>query len=143
MAATQRFELNSTSIPTGRSCSFQDFSDGAKLNGVALDDCFAIDDDSDSFVVRLQDPQGEVELHIWQDQPCQFLQLFTPPHRNSIAVEPMTCLIDAFNNKAGLTELAVGDTLTLSCGVKLMTLSSASHFAGQIKNEAVKMTIDQ
>ena len=35
-----------------------------------------------------------------------FFQVFTPPHRESIALEPMTCNVDAFNNGQGLVSLA-------------------------------------
>jgi len=35
-----------------------------------------------------------------------FFQVFTPPHRESVALEPMSCNVDAFNNKQGLVSLA-------------------------------------
>ena len=35
-----------------------------------------------------------------------YLQVYTPPHRNNIAIEPMTCLANSFNNKIGFSELA-------------------------------------
>lgn len=34
-----------------------------------------------------------------------FFQVFTPPHRESIALEPMSCNVDAFNNGQGLVSL--------------------------------------
>ena len=46
-----------------------------------------------------------------------FLQVFTPPHRQSIALEPMTCNIDAFNNQDGLKMLAPKETLSGVFGV--------------------------
>jgi aldose 1-epimerase len=48
-----------------------------------------------------------------------FLQVYTPPHRNTIAIEPMTCLADAFNNKKGLIILKPSETASFSFGVKL------------------------
>lgn len=38
-----------------------------------------------------------------------FLQLYIPPDRTSIAIEPMTCTPDVFNYKKGLLELASGE----------------------------------
>ena len=38
--------------------------------------------------------------------PQNYLQLFTPDHRQALAIEPMTALPNAFNNKHGLLELA-------------------------------------
>ena len=34
-----------------------------------------------------------------------FLQLYVPPNKKAIAIEPMTCCINSFNNKIGLIEL--------------------------------------
>lgn len=49
-----------------------------------------------------------------------YLQLFTPAHRKSIAIEPMTCNINAFNNKEGLIILEPEEVLDLSFGIKLL-----------------------
>lgn len=35
-----------------------------------------------------------------------YLQVYTPPHRKNIAIEPMTCIANSFNNKIGFSELA-------------------------------------
>ncbi len=37
-----------------------------------------------------------------------YLQVYTPPHGKSIAIEPMTCVANSFNNKIGLKELLPG-----------------------------------
>ena len=37
-----------------------------------------------------------------------YLQIYTPEHRKSIAIEPMTCITDAFNNGVGLEALDPG-----------------------------------
>lgn len=44
-----------------------------------------------------------------------YLQVYTPPHGKSIAIEPMTCVANSFNNKIGLKELLPGksDTWTI------------------------------
>ena len=43
-----------------------------------------------------------------QDFP--YFQVFTPPHRSSVALEPMSCTVDAFNNGGGLVRLMPGAT---------------------------------
>jgi len=50
-----------------------------------------------------------------------YLQIYTPPHRKSIALEPMTCVANAFNNKTGLKKLAPGqkDTWAISLEVEI------------------------
>jgi len=37
-----------------------------------------------------------------------YLQVYTPPHGKSIALEPMTCIANSFNSKLGLRELLPG-----------------------------------
>jgi len=41
-----------------------------------------------------------------------YLQVYTPPHHKSIAIEPMTCIADSFNNKTGLRVLQPNETVT-------------------------------
>ena len=41
-----------------------------------------------------------------------YLQVYTPPHGKSIAIEPMTCVANSFNNKIGLKELLPGKSDT-------------------------------
>ncbi len=48
-------------------------------------------------------------LTLKQDHNYPFLQIFTPPNKHSIAIEPMSCWPDAFNNKKGLRMLASGE----------------------------------
>lgn len=48
-----------------------------------------------------------------------YLQVYTPPHRKSIAIEPMTCVADSFNNKMGLIRLEGGEELEWEISVKV------------------------
>jgi aldose 1-epimerase len=58
-------------------------------------------------------------LSIWQDHHCPYLVIFTPHHRRQIAIEPMTCNADAFNNREGLRVLFPGKSLTAQMGIQL------------------------
>ncbi|MGB0929923.1 MAG: hypothetical protein ACPGVB_04055, partial [Chitinophagales bacterium] len=61
-------------------------------------------------------------LTYFQDKVFPYFQIYIPPHRKSIAIEPMNCNIDAFNNGEGLTLLKVGQTWKGSFGVALSEL---------------------
>jgi len=50
-----------------------------------------------------------------------YLQIYTPPHRKTIAIEPMTCPADAFNNKYGLKVLAPKETYSWNMKLKVQT----------------------
>jgi aldose 1-epimerase len=75
----------------------------------------------------LQDGKAEVivqgekgTLHYWQETGAgkyNFLQVFIPPLRHCVALEPMTCAPDAFNNGMGLARLEPGEMLKGSFGV--------------------------
>jgi len=41
-----------------------------------------------------------------------YIQVYTPPHGKSIAIEPMTCVANSFNNGIGLKELLPGESDT-------------------------------
>jgi len=49
-----------------------------------------------------------------------FLQVYTPPHRKSIAIEPMTCAPNAFNNEQGLIILAPFESFSASWGISMV-----------------------
>ena len=91
-------------IPTGKLYPYDEFTDAKSIGVTVLDNCFVLPQEKpqSNFVIKLESSQGKLEL--WQEN-FGFLQLFTPPTRDSLAIEPMTCNIDAFNNGDGLIEL--------------------------------------
>jgi aldose 1-epimerase len=48
-----------------------------------------------------------------------YLVCFTPPRRDSMAIEPLTANVNAFNNGEGLTILNPGDTMSGSIWIRL------------------------
>lgn len=68
------------------------------------DDCFTLQEP----IVTLSNKTGRI-LEINCDEQYPYLQIYTPPHRKSIAIEPMTCPPDVLNNKIDLIELPPGE----------------------------------
>ncbi|MGL6269156.1 MAG: hypothetical protein ACRC2O_14590, partial [Chitinophagaceae bacterium] len=58
-----------------------------------------------------------IEFH--PDKSYPYLQLYTPPHRNSIAIENLSAAPDAFNNGMGLVTLEPDHTRTFSTRYKI------------------------
>ena len=84
---------------------FFDFEEFELVGDRNFDDCFKyIMQDK----VRLWSPQGGRGLMFTSSKEFYFLQVFIPDDRGSIAVEPMTCNVDAFNNQEGLMTLDKG-----------------------------------
>jgi len=62
-----------------------------------FDDAFTLD----ASEVQLEDENYTLNLD-FENNTDAYLQIYTPPHRKTIAIEPMTCPADSFNNKYGL-----------------------------------------
>jgi aldose 1-epimerase len=67
-------------------------------------------------------PGSSVRVVVWQESGAgkyNFLQVYTPVQRRSIALEPMTSAVNAFNNGIGLLRLEPGQKQTLTFGIRL------------------------
>jgi len=104
-----------------------DFRGGRPLQGVGMDTCFAdLARDADGIAtVTLSGtgPEGEVRaVELWQDAQHGWLMVYTAdnrtPARTSIALEPMTAAVDAFNSGEGLIVLATGETFRGVWGIR-------------------------
>ncbi len=110
-------EIDENMIPTGKETPFTAFEKANKIDDFVLDNCFSLDKKSKLATVVLEGEKGR--LIYTQKTDIPYLQVFTPPHRESIALEPMTCNVDAFNNGQGLRILKPNETIELVCQVKL------------------------
>ena len=107
-------------IPTGKRKSYSEFDQLTNIGDTVLDSCFELEQKEGRAVLLLQNKSHQ--LQYWQeagDGNFPFIQVFTPAHRDSIAVEPMSCNVNAFNNGQGLVVLEVGESLEAKCGVSL------------------------
>jgi len=120
MPPSQMIGLDEFMIPTGKRYDYNEFETLKKLNSTILDNCFALSDTSKPAEVILQNSSHR--LRYWQETgegKYNYLQVFTHPDRISVAIEPMTCNVDAFNNGDGLLEVVPGEALSVVCGVEL------------------------
>ena len=94
-------------LPTGKRLPFQEFSQLQKIADTKLDNSFVVSTESDSMpACVLRNSTDSLQLSIYPDASYPYLQIFTPDHRNSIAIENLSSLPDAFNNGIGLIVLA-------------------------------------
>ena len=108
-----KVEVDERLLPNGIKMPFEDFVTLQKINETDVDNCFLIQkSDEKEAIITLQSDSGT--LKYWQqigEQKFNFVQIFTLPSRTCIALEPMTCNVDAFNNHEGLVSLAPNETL--------------------------------
>lgn len=119
MPEVKKIEIDERMLPTGEETPFDDFKTLTKIGETSLDNGFYIVNQDQNAETVISSELGK--LTFWQEtgfQQWNFLQVFTPPHRESIAIEPMTCNIDAFNNKDGLALLEPRTGMIGSFGVK-------------------------
>jgi aldose 1-epimerase len=129
--ARSRVEMNERLIPTGRfspiSGSDYDFLKARRIGSLDLDDVFTdvIETEGKTTTVLSSDELG-MAMEIWQDRAYPYLVIFTPPgdERTCIAVEPMTCNTNAFNNGQGLIVLEPGESFRGTYGVRLVELGA-------------------
>lgn len=93
-------EFDATLIPTGKVLPDHRFTEPALLEGIFLDNCFALDPLMKQPSCVLSSP--ELRLTITPDKSYPYLQVYTPAHRGSIAIENLSAPPDAFNNGIGL-----------------------------------------
>ncbi|MFY0630613.1 MAG: aldose 1-epimerase [Flavobacteriaceae bacterium] len=95
---SQEVLCNKEMIPTGKKEieNFKDFT----INNTHFDTCYVLNQNN----VTLNTKKYKAQIQIGH-QNQQYLQVFTPSSRDCIAIEPMSCMPDAFNNREGLLEL--------------------------------------
>ena len=69
-----------------------------EMDAIFLDDCFVTQKSETTFKTDAY----SIEMKFSSKPPNSFLQVYTPPTRDCIAIEPMTCAPNSFNNKKGL-----------------------------------------
>ena len=79
-----------------------------KIKNKQLDDCFFLKDG----VVEFFTP--DYTINIKSSAKDNFLQLYTPPNRSIIAIEPMTGISNSFNNDIGLQVLKPNETYEIN-----------------------------
>ena len=94
---------------------FRDFklNNEFKIENKSLDDCFVLDSNK----ILFETPDYSFELTS-SEKEC-FLQLYTPPKSNTIAIEPTTGVSNSFNNRIGLKTLKPNDSYHINWKLKL------------------------
>lgn len=119
MFATQMVEFDAGLLPTGGLLPEYKYLDGAPLQNINLDNCFLLDAPGEGVACYLQNSGYAVRLEILPDSSYPYLQVYTPPHRNSIAIENLTSAPDAFNNGMGLLQLPPGEQKSFTTSYRI------------------------
>ncbi len=115
-------DLDSNNIPTQKKELYADFSKPSRICGKSFDSCFKINSHNSKSVTELISADHDIHLNIWQEtgpNKFEYIVIYTPPDRKSIAIEPMTSNVNSFNNGEGLIQLAPGKEYVSNYGIYL------------------------
>ena len=124
MPPVRYMPLDDRKIPTGNTVSYLDFFQANTINETQLDHGFEVLQSEGKAITTLSHTENETttNLEIWQECSTgtyNFLQIYTPTDRKTIAIEPMTCAADAFNNGLGLWTIPPKTTRKAKYGVRM------------------------
>lgn len=121
LPTVQRVLVNDRMLPTGELVDFDDFAEYARIGATTFDDCFFAQGETEEHTVSLWSEKASCGLEIWQEKALEYIQIYIPPDRKSIAIEPMSCSVNAFRSGDGLIQLAPGASVKRTFGVRLIT----------------------
>lgn len=119
--STKKIVVDNRMIPAGELVNDDRFRELAQINNTFFDNGYLIEKQAKA-ITQLFSKNKNLTINIWQESHSDkynYLQIYTPPSRKSIAIEPMTCSADAFNNYDGLIILAPEDEFRGLYGVYL------------------------
>jgi aldose 1-epimerase len=112
----QEIELDLRSIPVGTKRKYDHFNKPNPVNKSEFDSLYELKQLKEGLWWRY--PSDKLKMEMIYDEAIIYLQLYTPSNRQSIAIEPMTCTIDAFNSGLGLNVLSPEDNFELAIMLK-------------------------
>lgn len=119
----EKIKLNEVNIPNGEKLHYTlGTHQKIDLKDQKLDDVFKFLPMKDKHEIKIISKVTGCQLRLWQEagiNKYNYLVIYAPPDRKSIAVEPVTSNIDSFNNKEDLIILDAGNKWNASYGFKI------------------------
>ena len=97
--------FNEKLIPMGHLIDISAFYLPEPVGETFFDHCYLLEPGKGKAAATLENPENGLRLSIFPDASYPYLQIYTPPDRNSIAIENLSSAPDSFNNGMGLIEL--------------------------------------
>ena len=117
--AKSMVEFDDKLIPSGKLLEYDLFKTPEKIGDKFFDNCFVVNTGNEQPACELFNPENKLKLSFFPDSNYPYLQIYTPPHRKSIAIENLSGAPDTFNNKMGLLVLAPWHSQTFTVRYQL------------------------
>lgn len=102
ISADTMVELDENLIPTGKFIPETTFYAGVRIGEQALDNCFVVKPIEQRPCAVVLNPANNAFVAVFTNDLYPYIQVYTPPHRKSIAIENLSGAPDCFNNGIGL-----------------------------------------
>jgi aldose 1-epimerase len=112
-------ESDENLIPTGRLLDYEQFKVPMTIGHTFLDNCFLVQNEKNLPACEIFNPFNKLKVSFFPGADYPYLQIYTPPHRKSIAIENLSAAPDSFNNKMGLTILSPGNSQSFALQYKV------------------------
>jgi aldose 1-epimerase len=119
----EKIIFDDTLVPNGETEPYQEFDSLKQIGDAFFDNCFSVNFAECQPMCVLRDPVQKLQVEIHPDKSYPYLQIYTPPHRNSIAIENLSAVPDAFNNGIGLITLAPQTSQVFATTFKITPLN--------------------
>ncbi len=109
-------------IPNGEFLPFSEFIKMEKISDRFIDSSFSVKSANVLFRTSLFDPSKNLMIKVWNEtgfRKYNYIHLYIPPHRKSIAIEPTSSPPNSFNSETDLIVLRPKEKISLSWGVEV------------------------
>jgi len=120
--STEKIVFDDAMIPTGEKIPYEEFGSLKKINNERFDDCFTVNFAECQPMCVLRDKEKKLQIEIHPEKSYPYLQIYTPDHRNSIAIENLSAPPDTFNNLIDFKVLEPNEKATFTAVYKITSL---------------------
>lgn len=110
----EMLEFDEHLVPTGKLIPYEEFGSISPFGTTSLDSCFTLNFAECQPLCVIRNPERKVQIEFHPSPSYPYLQIYTPEHRKSIAIENLSAAPDAFNNGIGLQVLEPSQSANFS-----------------------------
>lgn len=115
----EKFVFNDELVPTGETFKYAEFSSLRPVGDLHFDNSFLLDFQECQPLCVLRNKEAGVEVQIYPTESYPILQVYTPPHRNSIAIENLSGPPNAFNLGNGFKTLEADENAVFETAYRI------------------------
>lgn len=120
----EMLEFSEDLVPTGKLIEYDTFNSLRKFGNTFLDNSFTLNLDTCQPMCVLRSVENNIQVEFHPGLSYPYLQIYTPEHRKSIAIENISGAPNAFNNGMGVQTLESGQSFTYNVTYKITLLTN-------------------